>query len=693
MNPLDELAAIDQRFNQDTLLQALQKQRQKPTPQPKKKTGRGGTLTSLISEGGALGGAATGAALGSVVPGIGTAIGGVVGGALGAFGGRLVENKVRDDRLGVGDAAKEGAISGVLGGPLKLLKYGGTAAKTARAGSSLEDALRAGAASADKRPLLTTQSAANNVVDTVAKTSGRGKLQDLANRALTSQYGTIGKPIARKTNPEETFGTLSSYGLTKPRDVETVSSAITGSNGILNKAVTKAAGQSGQVNVDGLRQVLDDALENNGVVGKDAKELKTMFDAQMKRLYGGPKGSLSTTANPNDVLDVMRTFEKRIAQKTGKGGNYRLATDSTVNQANALNLVVDDLRDRLEAGANIKNVLTPELRDRLVNLNPKNNQWRQFIDNNVMRAQSIQDLRSAQAPFVNARQIIDEADVNSMTFGGRLPQTAGGIKDALVGAVISPLKSPAARTAAKTLQSAADLGTPAKAPGVIGAGLTGIRPALQGQLAEGLVGAPPAPPQEPPAPIPEDVTQAFDTPLPQPVPQNNAGIFDPSMIEMNVQKIIANGGSIEDVSKYVSIAQALADFGGGRSELGATAAAQVASSSNALNTLDQLGELFNNAGGGAGKLGGALQNALAKTGMNGDVQTYNDLANSSVSQLAKAINGSGQVTDADARAIVSALPQITDSQTVAQTKLNALRQRILTSRQNTLLYNGAAQDQ
>lgn len=101
------------------------------TPVPQKTKGRGGFITSLISEGGATGGAvsgaATGAALGSVVPGIGTAIGGIVGGGIGGFlggtGGRLVENKVRDDEFNVGSALKEGAISGVVAGrPIKLAK-------------------------------------------------------------------------------------------------------------------------------------------------------------------------------------------------------------------------------------------------------------------------------------------------------------------------------------------------------------------------------------------------------------------------------------------------------------------------------------------------------------------------------------------------------------------------------------------
>lgn len=86
----------------------------------KKTRGRGGFLSSLISEGGATGGAvaggATGAALGSIVPGLGTVIGGLVGagvgGLAGGLGGSAVEQKVRDDEVDWKKAATEGLVSG-----------------------------------------------------------------------------------------------------------------------------------------------------------------------------------------------------------------------------------------------------------------------------------------------------------------------------------------------------------------------------------------------------------------------------------------------------------------------------------------------------------------------------------------------------------------------------------------------------
>lgn len=114
-----------------------------PDEQQIKPQGRGGFLTSLISEaggtGGALGGAAAGAAAGSIVPGIGTAIGGVIGAGLGGFlggaGGRLAENKIRDDRYGLGQALMEGGMSGAFG----ALGTGVQAIKGAKALTAVDD--------------------------------------------------------------------------------------------------------------------------------------------------------------------------------------------------------------------------------------------------------------------------------------------------------------------------------------------------------------------------------------------------------------------------------------------------------------------------------------------------------------------------------------------------------------------------
>jgi hypothetical protein len=705
-----------------------------PSTAPVKQTSRGGTLSSLISEGGAVGGGALGASIGTgILPGLGTLVGGALGAGVGAFTGRLAENKVRDNRLGLGDAAQEGALSAVLGAsPFKLGKAAITAKK---GGATLEQAL------AKYAPSVAAPIAQASAP---ARTSISGKLDELANKALTGQYGTISKPVARATNPEKTFSKLAEIGVTKPSDVERISNAITGANGILNKAVVRATGSSARVNVDGLRQTFTDAMENNGVVGTKAKELTSMFDAQMKRLMGGPEGSLSPTADPSDVLDVMKAFEKRIAQKSGKGGNYRLATDETTNQASALRQVVDDLQGRLESGANVKDMLNPQLRSKLLSLHPNSAEWQNFVDNKVMKAKDIKSLRSAQSPFVNASKIINEADLNSMTFGGRVGNGANGIRETLMNALVTPLKDPGRRLAASTLKTASKVtsGVPdVSVPKGLAPIPAGLRIGAKSQIGEGLVSGLKANAQSDPSsmtsmPLNMSLNSALtDGPTNQTTNSNMAsGQLNPNMnnaanamsmnnitdsqypnydnlsspdsissgsspydianVEQNIHKLVLAGASDKDIQQYLSVASAIQQMKANAAKtsggLNSTTATQVAASANATNTLDQLESLFGTAGGGSGRLSGSLKNALAKGGLDGNTQTYNDLSAASVSQLARALNGGGQVSDADAAVVVQALPRITDNKDVAARKFAALRARLMAARQNSLFYGGGS---
>lgn len=115
------------------LEQLLNEQNKANQPQQAvKQSGKGGFLSSLISEGGGIGGAAGGAALGTaILPGVGTLIGAGLGGFAGAFGGRLAENKIRDDEYKVGSALTEGTLTGALSalGPAFQMAKGAKGAK------------------------------------------------------------------------------------------------------------------------------------------------------------------------------------------------------------------------------------------------------------------------------------------------------------------------------------------------------------------------------------------------------------------------------------------------------------------------------------------------------------------------------------------------------------------------------------
>lgn len=662
--------------------------------QPQKKPDQGFDFRSLISEGGgtggALGGAAAGAAIGSVVPGVGTVIGGLVGAGLGGFlggtGGKLVEDQVIEGKTNIGGALTEGAISGVMGaGPLRL-------AKLAQGGAA---ALKAGGAQ-------TLESALVGAVDEPLKTSARGKMLDLGNKALASQYGTIGKNVARATDPADTIGKLAGFGITKPQDAERIAGVISGGDGIINQAVTKAVGNASKVNTSNALNVAKTQINDLGLVDADAKEVLQIVSAKLGSLGKG-------VADPAKTMQVMRDLEKRIADYSGKGGNYKMSDPRRMEKAKVLGAVRDDLEESLygAAGANknLSAVLTPELREQLLALAPKNAKWAQYVDSNVMGAKTVGDLRSATAPFVRINKIINEGDMNSLTMGGRVGNAVGGggtIGGRLMEIGENLIRDPAARVAGMGLRAASTAGKgPLTAPGQAGivgrmalteggeAGLnvargTGPTAAMTGFNQEASAAAP----------------QTIESALMGAQPLGGTGM--PGMNPLGAQASSGNPYSRENLlsdiqrdpqnaDKYIAYYKELDEIfnpavGGG--DFNSNTATQLAMSENGLNTLDQLESLYDQAGGGGGKVGGNVRNFLAGAGFDSNVASYNDLSASAQSQLAKAINGGGQVSDTDALLIANALPKITDSPETARMKLAALRQRLQASRQNMMMYNG-----
>lgn len=557
---------------------------------------KGFLLDQISTAGGILGGIG-----GSfVAPLAGTAVGSAAGSAL----GEALENAITGDNIGK-NVGKEALLGGIFGaGPIKLAKAGLSAAKGAR--PLVRTALSSG------RPEVLSGEVLSS---TAPRTSAQGKLVDAGNKLLTSQYGTISKPIARATKPEETFGKLADYGLTKPEDVERIASKFTGSNGLVSNAVLKAVGKSSRVPTDGIQQVFDDAVELNGLVDKDAQAVRSVFRAQMKRLMGGPSGSLQPDASPNDVLDVMKALEKRAANLTGKGGNYRLSTPERVDQAKALLTVRDELQERLFQAANVNkslsSVLSPEFRESLISLQPGNAQWQRFVDNTVMKSKDIGALRSSMAPFVRAGQIIDEADINSMTFGGRAGNALNLGAGNLISSILNPVagvgatlvqsaaRNPVARAAGSGLRSAgrgsSSIVKPGGRPSPVGIGARlGLAGALAG--ATNQVGEVAAAGMEP-----QGLDMALQDSESQ-LPPRSGSSNDPFAVEnlqQSVQQIFANGGSARDAKEFVDLATAIQKATSGSSPSNKLTSVQqkdAVRAQNALNDIDVVRNAINQGG-------------------------------------------------------------------------------------------------
>lgn len=689
-----------------------------PTQQPKQATKKkdekkGNFLTSLIPAGGgiagSLGGAAAGAAVGSAVPVVGTAIGGLIGALLGGAGGsalgKVGENAVTgEEDLGKGvvqEALLGGVTSMPLGAGLKLAKAGVKATTGIGKTGARELIEQAGVQTVGKRTAAQHQmgKAAQKQAEPLA-TSKAGRLKAAGDNALLSQYGTISKPFARSTDPAKTISTLADAGITKPADAERIAAAITGADGILTRATSDAVGGAGKVDTSSLRQVFNDALDNYGIVDTDRKSLQKVFDAQMVRLSGGARGSLDPKANPTEVMQMMRSLEKRIANLRGKGDNYRLSTPERMDQASVLQLVRDELDDTLAAAgadANLAGVLTPQLRGSLLELQPKSSEWASYVDDKIMSAKSVGEVRGAASPFVRVGKIIDEGDSNSITAGGRLGNafSGGGITSMLGEAATNLIKKPASNAAGNMLRKASNI-VGGQGAGAVGQGIVPL--AARQTLPRAVIGASES------LDAPES-----DIPLEQALmqPEGLAGPMQASQSSMQEEPANPTGYSSTQLAQALMKAYSAGDAASAsvlkqmhelalsyeesaQSELSANQRTSLATSGNAINTLDQLEGLFGGAGGGSGIVGGSLANFTAGLGVNDGVQTYNDLSQSSVSQLAKAINGGGQVSDADAAVIIKALPRVTDSPQVARAKFDALRQRLQVAQQNTVAFGGGS---
>lgn len=682
----------------------------------------GNFLTSLLptiggAAGGIGGGAAAGALAGTgVLPGIGTAVGGLLGAILGGAGGsalgKVGQNAMEGEKdLGkdvLGEAALGGVTSLPLGASLKLARAGVKATTGVGKQAAGDLVQQAGMSTLPKSMASRAANAkgAEVVPDAAAplRTSFRGRATDVGNQALLSQYGTISKPVARATNPTRTVGELADAGIIKPTDVERVGSAITGGEGMVNKAVVNAVGNAGGVDTSTLRQVFNDAMDNYGIVDTDRKSLTQVFDAQMKKLTGGARGSLKPLANPTDALDMMKSLEKRMADLAGKGSNYRLTTPERGDKANALRLVRDELEDKLYAGAGanaqLSNVLTPQFRDEVLALMPNNPKWAAYVDGRIMGAQSIGELRSSMAPFVRATQMLDEADINALTFGGRAGDALanGGVKNALVGAGTNLVKNPAARVAGTTLRRFGGAGDQTGQT-LLGALLRqgGGRLVANG-LQPGEAQAMPSAPDELGL-APEDYqtlanegvdpgalmqgAPVGEAPVGQEAP--NAFGVGPDEVAREMTNALKAGdketyGLLRDLYETIIASEQSS------TKVNATTQKALAQSANADTTLAQLEGLLANAGGAGGPVGGRISSFMGSAGLDNNAKTYNDLVNGSVTQIAKALGETGAMSDADRAAYMNLLPKITDTPEVAAQKFNALRARMAAAKQNTMQF-------
>lgn len=262
--------------------------------------------TALISElggaGGAATGAATGATIGSVIPGIGTAIGGLVGGAAGAFlggtGGRLAENKIRDNRFNVGSALGEGTTDAVFSGASGLndIRKGAKAAKALSSVARVADA-------------------PDTIISKAAKGIPVKYVPNLANGTATTQ---ISRNTLTNPNIEElgnAIGTLKKNGFIVQHELGSTPGSI-------------LSPKSSSVALTGRRT----AIPLSTVDAGNPETLLAKPQAVTTTIIPGASGDLSSVIRPPERVGLLQGIGKSL--RVGASG-YGIGAGSAANQLDA----------------------------------------------------------------------------------------------------------------------------------------------------------------------------------------------------------------------------------------------------------------------------------------------------------------------------------------------------------------------
>ena len=260
-----------------------------------------------------------------------------------------------------------------------------------------------------------------------SKTSAAGQLRLKATQALLDQYGTIDRPTARSAFALENTQKVADAGFTKPADVENMINNITGANGKVTKLTQKLVSSAKPVDTESdISKILDQQIALNHLSGtSNETAVRKEVEAILKSLPSRQEGSITGLDQPEDVFDVIKAFERQSADLKGKSGNnYRMTTPERTSQAKVLDSLSGVLKDRLYSGTNIKNILTPDVANDLKSLAPRNEKWSNYVDNTIMKANDIGELRSSVAPFVNMGKVIDNQYMNYGTHGQRVGDAA-----------------------------------------------------------------------------------------------------------------------------------------------------------------------------------------------------------------------------------------------------------------------------
>lgn len=598
-------------------------------------------------------------------------------------GGSLIDKGLRGEQITGGDVATEAALSLIPFGLGKVAKGAKTvigAAKGARVGAKTGEGVAAGARIGAN---IANQSKPLNLTSSIGK-----NLENIGTKALGIQTaGSLGKDIASKA--PQTLQKLSRYGITDVNKFADEASKITGREGAVNLekmrilATVPKTTQIGNWVEDSLKPLSTSV----GLTPSDTKAITNAIRTVDNNILNGVSSRVTGRAvnigeaHPEDLYKGYQELMSLAGVRP-----LRTATDAARTKYEVLSNAANKLKDLAFKGVGTQPLSAISKSDIIADLRSRGLNNANLIKD-VMGAKTLDDLNKIESTFVNASKIAE--DVTSAASARSLTGSASSIKDAAMSALVSPASRAVGGIASGTGRALQNVSPVVGALGAqagvrLGADALGVRggqtqPSLDEALLQQSGGGFGQQGGQVAQSNPFDQGQSN---LEQPQQQTNP--YPRENLLYDIQR------DPENADKYIAYYQQLQEVFAPATDSSLSQSNQnaLASSDNATNTLDQLEQLYSTAGGGSGRVGGFFQNLFGSAGIDKNANIYNSLSQASVTQIAKALAGSGAgtVSDADARVIIAALPTLQDSPEEAKVKFAALRQRLQAARDNTLRY-------
>lgn len=231
-----------------------------------------------------------------------------------------------------------------------------------------------------------------------------GKVAQAAEQASTAPYRGLKSP-----DLVPTLDKMKGYGVdtSDPNNLLQAANAITGENGAINGLVRQHITNAGPVKIDPdmVMSAMQEHLANPQLTGVQASRAQNLVQKMVQGF--NPEGSLTGTADPNDVFDAIQQLGKLKAglNMSGESGQGLGKVYDSARQALQSSLYNNSGADAIAAAYRA----TPEDIAAITKAAGGNKALADYAINAINDAKSIQELRSAQAPFVQASQLGNKA--------------------------------------------------------------------------------------------------------------------------------------------------------------------------------------------------------------------------------------------------------------------------------------------